>query len=193
VDDGRWRGVATIARPWGQNAYVIASGYREAAEALVDHVLQIGYHEDFLVYPVMFLFRQSVELRLKQIAVASSRLAGTSPPLKDVLGRHELDPIWRICRESVERLEGGPVSDLDNAERTLAKLTWADRASFSFRYAADKSGEPLIPNELEAIDLARVRSVMAGVLNLLDGIRDFIDVMQEAENDWQAELHDGAG
>jgi hypothetical protein len=189
-DGGPWRGVADVQGLWGVGTHptVYAAGYREAAEALVKHVLEIGYHENFLVYPIMFLYRQYVELRLKEIAVLGARLVDAEPPPKEVMGRHVLEPLWTFCRGVVEKADSGPMADLDNAERTLDKLTWADPDSFAFRYATDKKGSRSLPEGLTHIDLARVYEVMSGVGNLLEGIVDFIHAEQDAKDEWLGEM-----
>jgi hypothetical protein len=189
-DAGPWRGMASLTgfRGQGPHPTVIAAGYREGAEALVKHVLELGYHEDFLVFPIMFLYRQYVELRLKEIAVLGARLVEVNPPPATIMGAHALEPLWRFCRGVLETADSGPTDDLDNAERTLEKLTWADPGSFAFRYATDKKGARSLPTELTTIDLVRVYEVMSGVCNLLDGIVDFICVEQDAKDDWLREM-----
>lgn len=189
-DGGPWRGVADVQGLSGSGAHptVYAIGYREAAEALVKHVLGTGYHQDFLVYPIMFLYRQYVELRLKEIAVLGARLVEAEPPLEEMMGGHALEPLWTFCRRIVKRDDSGPTVDLDNAERTLQKLTWADPGSFAFRYATDKKGSRSLPEGLTTIDLVRVHEVMSGVGNLLDGIVDFIHAEQEAKDEWLREV-----
>jgi hypothetical protein len=187
---GPWRGVANVQGVWGIGTHptVYAVGYREAAEVLVKHVLDTGYHTDFLVYPIMFLYRQYVELRLKEIAVLGARLVDATPPPDEVTGGHALEPLWKFCRVVVEKADSGPTADLDNAERTLDKLTWADPGSFAFRYATNKNGSRSLPKGLTIIDIARVNEVMSGIGNLLDGIVDFIHAEQDAKDEWLSEM-----
>jgi hypothetical protein len=190
TDDGRWRGLAHLGGLYGVGAdsAVYATGYREAAEVLVQHVLAQGYHEDFLVFPIMFLYRQYVELRLKEIAALGARLIDAQPPPANMMAKHELAPLWSFCRRIVEQADSGPASDLDNAERTIDKIMWADRGSYAFRYATDKQGNRSLPAGLEEVDLGRVHEVMSGVGNLLDGIVDFIQAEQDLKDEWQREV-----
>ena len=44
-----------------------ATGYKEAGDRLVEFVLLNSRDQDFLIYPIVFLYRQYVELRLKEI------------------------------------------------------------------------------------------------------------------------------
>jgi hypothetical protein len=184
----QWRNVAYVEGPWGSNPHAYARGYRDAAEALVDYAMKQVRHPDFLIYPIMFLYRQFVELRLKQIAIAAAQLLDESPPRENILQRHELEPIWSFCRRMLLKTGGGPVADLDNVERTVKQLAWADGGSYAFRYARDKRGDRSLPSELKGIDLANVRDVMAGVGNFLDSAVDMIDAEQDARDDWLSEV-----
>ncbi len=42
-------------------------GYRRGARLLVEHVDEHARDQDFLVYPIMFLYRHHIELALKNI------------------------------------------------------------------------------------------------------------------------------
>jgi hypothetical protein len=42
---------------------------------MVERVVSTGYDQDVLVYPILFIYRQYVELRLKQIAPTARALA----------------------------------------------------------------------------------------------------------------------
>lgn len=44
------------------DAYAYKAGYRRGAEVLIDYVCQNGRDQDFLVYPIIFLYRHHVEL-----------------------------------------------------------------------------------------------------------------------------------
>jgi hypothetical protein len=183
-----WRAVAYVEGQWGSNPDIYALGYREGAELLVAQVLETGYHADALVYPIMFLYRQYVELRMKQVAVAASHLVDHPRPSDKIIGRHELEPLWAHCRTVLAEAGGGPVTDLDNAERTFKQLIWADKGSYAFRYATDKQGNRSLPKDLTGVDLGHVRQVMAGVGNLLDGIVDVIAAQQDVKDDWLQEM-----
>ena len=44
-----------------------ASGYKDAGDKLVEYVLAKATDQDILIYPIVFLYRQYIELRLKEI------------------------------------------------------------------------------------------------------------------------------
>ena len=50
-------------------------GYRRAADILINHIDESGRDQDFLVYPVLFLYRHHLELLIKQIIGLALALA----------------------------------------------------------------------------------------------------------------------
>lgn len=46
-----------------------AIGYKEAADALIDRAVEKDYSADMQFYPIAFLYRQYLELRLKQLLI----------------------------------------------------------------------------------------------------------------------------
>jgi len=183
-DNSHRRAVAHVAGDWGSNPYIYATGYREGAEILVQNVVETGRHQDFLVYPIMALHRQYVELRLKHIAVEGAWLIDQPAP-SEIMGRHELKPLWDFCRlVLVERAGGEPSVGLDDAERILEEIIRADPASYAFRYPTDKQGNRSLPPDLVQVDLQRVRDVMAGLGNLLDIMLDYIEAEVDAKQEW---------
>lgn len=184
VHGGPWRTVANVRGSWGRHASIYGTGYRQAAELLAQHVIKTGFDQDFLVYPTMFLYRQFLELRLKEIALDGARLLDAAPP-KAMMERHDLAPLWTYCRQLLKQIDDGPWSDLDHAERTLDQIDWADQGSYSFRYAKDKDGERSLPKDLTQVDIARVYDVMSGVANLVDGVVEFIYAQQETKDEME--------
>ncbi|GAC19580.1 hypothetical protein [Paraglaciecola arctica] len=67
---------------WQSNACVNCShdsiglyidGYRQAADTLAHKVVESSRDQDILVYPIVFLFRQYIELQLKRIIRESNQ------------------------------------------------------------------------------------------------------------------------
>src|SRR5665811_2493141 len=60
---------------WCHDGWTLyATGYREAADLLVRHIEQRGVDQDMLVYPVLFLYRQYLELEIKDLIRQGRRL-----------------------------------------------------------------------------------------------------------------------
>lgn len=75
-------------------------GYREAICILVDHVEEGGPGDtagDRLAFPIAFLCRHLIELRLKELIDAGNRLLDMN---ENPLG-HKLNELWQSCRRVI--------------------------------------------------------------------------------------------
>ena len=73
----------SAAPDWWNNACIgftdsewplYARGYKRAADILVMHVNECATDQDSLVYPILFLYRQHFELRLKHLIQDACRI-----------------------------------------------------------------------------------------------------------------------
>jgi hypothetical protein len=117
----------------GWDAY--ASGYLEAANLLVEKALETGQRTDTLIYPMAFLYRHYLELRLKEIIVQSrGLLAGQS----DFKREHRLLVLWNSVRLILENVwPNGPTIDLNAVENVILQFHDLDSKSEAFRYPVD--------------------------------------------------------
>lgn len=81
---------------------IYAAGYKDAADALVGALAERKASLDSVVYPLVFLYRQGLELQLKLILPLARRLAG-----KKAIADHQhgLMPLWSELRRHVEALD----------------------------------------------------------------------------------------
>jgi hypothetical protein len=70
----------------GRGRYAYSEGYRRGARILVQYVVDHAMDQDFLVYPIIFLYRHHVELVLKDILLRAPSL--TSRPLSEAAKKH---------------------------------------------------------------------------------------------------------
>src|SRR5438270_6878360 len=78
-----------------------AEGYKRAADLLVQHVVDTQSNQDYLIYPVAFLYRQAVEVSLKHLLVKGSQLLDR----KSVIPKHHrLVPLWQQCWAIIEQV-----------------------------------------------------------------------------------------
>ena len=76
-------------------------GYRRAADILINHIDESGRDQDFLVYPVLFLYRHHIELIIKQIIGLA--LALTEEPDKRQYKKddHNLNTLWPLAQKLI--------------------------------------------------------------------------------------------
>ncbi|MCH8318510.1 MAG: hypothetical protein IIA88_08445 [Bacteroidetes bacterium] len=76
-----------------------AEGYKLAAELLFEKVSEAKSNQDYLVYPIVFLTRHYIELRLKEIILKGKKLLDKKkekPPT-----HHDLSSLWFECEKLI--------------------------------------------------------------------------------------------
>ena len=162
------------------NAYVNANigdsdyieGYRKAGDLLVEWVAQQGEDQDVLVFPIMFAYRQFLELRLKSLDDLSAALREQPKPERK---SHDLMKVWNRVRPGIESLNDDSVDCyLDDIEKRLNEFNDLDARSDAFRYSHDKNEQPSIPDVMY-INLKQVSEVVKGIAHILDGCYEMMD------------------
>jgi hypothetical protein len=163
--------------PW-DGVYPYGVGYRQAGEILLRWVLDQQSDQDFLVYPIVFLFRHHVELMLKQIIVLAARFRGE---YVDFPHGHSLGCLWAQCKPQLVAIHG-PEAVLEPVEALVIELESMDPGSDSFRYHLDGRGRPTLPG-VTHINLHHFADVMDGLTNFLDACHTHLT----EENRWKEE------
>jgi hypothetical protein len=115
-------------------------GYRRGLHVLVNDVVDGGNNQDYLVYPVMFLARQTFEVGLKYVLLLARELNGLDD--QPFPGTHDLRALWRLVRRFLEEVEASPTrADLDAVEEAVYTLADHDPTSFAFRYPVDRTNQ----------------------------------------------------
>lgn len=152
---------------------VYADGYKRAADLLVRH-LETTYDVNTVVYPILFLYRQYIELSLKDMIRDGSFLnyRRARPPFV-----HELENLWKQARDIIKKhLSNIPAGDLDRIESLIGEFSKLDPTSAAFRYPSKEDGEPWFPYDFPAINLRQVADVMGELSALLKPIGDMLSI-----------------
>ena len=170
-----------------------AQGYKEAADQLVTRMGESPISHDFLVYPIVFLYRHYLELRLKELLVAE---AGSWELLDSEIRKlHKLIPIWNEVRPNLEAVWSDSVtgSQFDAIEDRLKEIASIDSASFAFRYPVDTKGRPSLAG-IQHVNLDQVRNVVQAMSNVLDGasigLAEYLQAKAEMISEYQAQAAD---
>jgi hypothetical protein len=177
------------------DAYAYKAGYRRGAEVLIDYVCQNGRDQDFLVYPIIFLYRHHVELMLKRIIKSVPYLidARLNDEQKQHLKKHRLDLLWgdlkamlpAVCKAAGwEEIDDAHIEGIDDYIRQLSQM---DADSFSFRYSHSKKGKQALPPNLKNIDLRHFGELMGRLANYLYGIDEAVSWLFETKAEMEAE------
>ena len=147
----------------GHNTWdVIAEGYRLAAEKLADAVLSMGTGQDCLVYPICFMYRCYLEIRLKELLVSAQ------PGIHVIGYRHDLLKLWKDAEPLVRQYSGAPTGNIDRIEPVLRRFHEIDPAGDGFRYPFSAKGARNL-RLLTEIDIGELNQTMSAIAGELDG------------------------
>lgn len=173
---------------WG-GGLMYALGYRTGADALIERVAETGMDQDALVYPIVFCYRQYLELLLKDVIVEARKYYDVDEPVRQT---HPLHPLWQDLRPLLERRWPDDSRELDAVEDALRQFDAVDRQSFAFRYPRTKKGDPSLPRDMLRINLRNLAEVVARVGTYLEACNDALHEERHAA-DYESEADYGIG
>jgi hypothetical protein len=191
-------------RDWQNNAclgegdeFAYREGYRRGAQALIRVVENTQIDQDFLVYPIVFLYRHHIELALKRIIRQSPYLI--ERPLTKIesvhLDQHRLDWLWQDFRPmaaAITKAAGWdelPPEDIEGIDDYIRQIVEVDSGSYSLRYAHSKKGDPSLPKGLTHINLRHFGELMERLANYLDSLEAAMCHLEELKQEYEAELN----
>lgn len=150
----------------------VAEGYKRAATLTVNQVLKKRSFQDFLVYPICFLYRNYLEVRLKELI--GSGLALSSRAANVAGYNHNLQELWKDARDLIKECLDPSEDILDSIGGYIGQFHQVDCSSDGFRYPVDTTGNPNL-RDLHQIDLGTLKKVMEAVASELDGFSTGLD------------------
>lgn len=151
---------------------VHAEAFLRAAEMVLDGIAADRRdHHDELFFPVAYLYRHCLELKLKDLVrIGIARGFFTKKSVDAIIGKHALLPLWQAVRRFLEsEWQGAPSNPLDGIETVVKQFNKADPDGQTLRYDRDRKGRLNSHEKLPRfIGQRNLRKTMAGVFNLLD-------------------------
>lgn len=160
--------------------YLYAIGYKEAADSLVKSVIKREIRQDIVVYPILFLYRQHLELILKDIIRQGRRLLDINEkfPLT-----HRIDELWTICTELLRNISpDDSIEEQHHIRRLISEFCHVDPTSMAFRYPEDKNGKLSLPG-FKNINIESVKDVIEKISTTLLGAGSMIDEYISIQSD----------
>ncbi len=174
--------LATACLNFGAEQHGYVNGYRKIADLAVERVVVTGWDQDYLVFPIVFSYRQYLELRTKDLLTRITNLLGRPIPVPTAMARHELSPIWAALAPLLVEVFG-PDPQIGLIGDRIIEFDGLDQRSFAFRYPTTKSGALSLPADLRWISLTNIRSTIEKMASSLDawdmGLDYYLD--QQAE------------
>lgn len=157
-----------------------ATGYKRAGDMLATYVIENAARQDTLVYPILFLYRQYVELSVKEIIRSGLRFLEREV---EVPQHHDLGQLWTQAEKLLtEMFPGDSVEQVKETGRIIKDLNKVDPQSIAFRYPVNKRGEQTLQG-IRYINIENVREVVERLTVILDGARMQISVYQDHKDD----------
>lgn len=182
---------ATISSKFFNSKYYeYEIAYKKAADMLVDKAISDG--SLFLcvsTYPIMFLYRQFIELYIKDILSRfDPEFNGRKPPYS----KHNIYNLWKKLLEIVkghlnyfpQEVENTQFTDiLISTDDYMAEIAIFDRDSLAFRYPDDKTHTKIFfPNEIP-VDLVNIKYRIDELANILFLIEETFVSVKTIENE----------
>ena len=188
VSDSDWHNNACLNyMPDHGTAYT--EGYRRAADILINHIDESGRDQDFLVYPVLFLYRHHLELLIKQIIGLALALAEDPDKHQYKKDDHNLNNLWPVAQKLILEVDDSyRPSDFRLVKEVVKALHQADERATDFRYARRNDGT----RSLEGIHYVNTRwfgEKMGEVSDLLDGVDNGLRYLLDCKAEWNQILN----
>lgn len=197
-----WHNRAMIGFMPGVHWFVYVNGYKEAGDRLVASIDSGQGKQDFLVFPILHLYRHWVELALKANIRASQVLLDVArPSLKDLhktpalrakaaLG-HNLNDLWdhlqTLLAEIYPDLEEEYVQNINRVARAFAALDPAgDQTRYPVKLNEDRSLQDL--KEVNLRQLADDMSLAEAGFTQIEGSLDYLADQRGFDHEMMMEM-----
>ena len=148
----------------GWPAYVI--GYKKAADILVTYIKKERRSQDTLVFPILFLYRQYLELSIKNLIQKGRQLQDISEPTP---GGHRIHDLWKVCEKLLNEIApGDSTAEIKQINRLILEFCAVDPRGTAFRYPEDNNGNPSLP-DITHINIRNVYDVIEKISVILEG------------------------
>ena len=126
-----------------------ARGYYNAARHLADSLVKRPGYPDYDGYPIVYLYRQSLELFMKGVIYGAARilrLVSEDEGLRRIHNVHDLPKLYGVAQEVLRRMpkfrdDPSLAAFLDQLQMVVQEFHEIDPSSYVFRYPIDREGK----------------------------------------------------
>ena len=179
---------ACVSQYGGHNLNLFATGYKEAADQLINYMCKSASSRDTLVFPIIFLYRHYLELRFKDIIVIGTKLLDKNEKYPD---GHKLKDLWPRAKGIARQVwkDSGEPPEFALIDHIVQEFLKFDPESDAFRYPTDKTGKKMSLRGITHINLRHVGeqiNKVAGVLDAISlGLCEYLDYKREMEAEYR--------
>lgn len=158
---------------------LMMDGYKQAGDLMVEKAADDRAERYALVFPIIFNYRQFLELSLKyQLATYGPRV-----DIKPNWKSHDLAVLWSEFLAMLERYGTADPDEADPVvENIILEFAKIDPGSYSYRYPVDRRGDA-IPAAISDLHLPTLADVMNAVEGYFTGCDGYLDNLLGASPD----------
>lgn len=166
--------------------YPFTKAYVETGTYIKEFIEKNPKEKDKLFLPMCYLFRNGIELGLKEVWFEDCAADYQTKCKKLLKRKHKIQGLWNLITQDI--IENANASDDDDTmevvEDYIDQLHNFDLSADKFRYPTDKY---LVFHFMQAKELDCV--VVGQFFEELAGFLSAVDAMITANNDWKAEMN----
>lgn len=158
----------------GADDTIYAEAFKISADKLVSLLSQESNKipSDMYFMPITYLYRHSLELKLKEIINLGLRLQliELDDEVSEVLTRHGLIKLWKHARIVIEKYwPDSRKKDVSSAAGIIQSFHNIDKSGQSLRYSKNKSGKSNMKGMPKEAELNQIKDVFDAIYNFLEG------------------------
>jgi len=178
------------------NDSIFSMAFKEAGDKIVKEICRDddGMPADIYFMPVAYLYRHSLELKLKEIIRLGCDLEflESDDKLSSVLNAHELHPLWNYARKIIEsHWSNDEKNELNAAGRIIQEFHNIDKSGQNLRYSKNRNGNYTLKDMPESVELKHLKDVFEAVFNFLDGcemgLSEAVDMRNEILSEFSSD------
>jgi hypothetical protein len=192
--------------PLADNWAKYISGYKDAADILVDKIINDRSIQDHLSLPIIYLYRHCIELSLKLIIRYGYELYDIKENYEEI---HTLDKLWKVCREIIEKAwpkeqkyveilnaTGIIINDLSKIDPSGQETRYPERKTIKNKKKSQKNNiievardRRLTMEGISKINLKNMKEVIEKLYIFLGDMADAISIELSEKRDIESEYN----
>jgi len=178
IKEGDRMSPAWVSLEWlasmGADDTIYSKAFKISADKLVSLLSQESNKipSDMYFMPITYLYRHSLELKLKEIINLGLRLQliEQDDDVSEDLKRHGLIKLWKHARIVIEKYwPDSPKQNVSSAAGIIQAFHNIDKSGQSLRYSKNISGKCNMKNMPKEAELNQIKDVFDAIYNFLKG------------------------
>ncbi len=193
-EGGHYHGQSVLGYKYSTHKfYLYTIAYTESAEFLFEKISKNEEHTKLLFIPMCYLYRNAVELSLKETLVEECSFTFQEAIKHIHRKKHKIMGLWNLIKNEITEHASAPEGDttVNNAELYIKQINDFDGASDKFRYPVNKSLEFHFKNH-KILDVKHINQYFGEVLSFLSGVNgmmsDHNEILAELEAEYRSEM-----